>query len=1022
VVAVRLAEDERARVPFALVGALLLVGAASYAAALAHRPPPAERPNAVAAMNRVDGTVATTVHRSTKRAARAAARAPVLEPADTAGGRVLRENGTFRDYLRLRIYLAVREDLANAAVTVGDAEAVPSLPATPDAEALQRAKRQVHVVRVDGGLHVTVENVTVRLRVDGRVLEVHNRTVVRTVATPVLAVHDRVRRFERRLNRGPGEGPGLGRRLTARMNAIAWTRGYAQYGGAPISNVVTNRHVELQANGALLSVQRAVFGRSDPAGRRATTRATAIVGATDVLMGGLTKADTADVLPHRPGAPTTPRSPKPPPPARPPSAAQGNVTVGVDLTADEAFTAFVSDDEGTTLDRTVGSVYGADVRIVGARHTIASSTEQPNGPPGTNWTLVGNRTTKRVTVGPSAQPGPTPEVAGDWHRLATHTKRVTVVETTHRQWARGTGGNRQTQTTNSTDTRTMRVTVAVVGRHAQSAYAPRNGIAVVHERGGPLEGPNLLGVPTTARDRVRRQYGRPSQLVRHYVNRGPPNGTLRVAGERPEELRAWLIRDLAQLRERVRAISVTVPRTRLGAGEVNPAAVLAQRLAHRRSSLVDAPATYGSVPAKARVAARGAYLAVVVDLLEERARKARQTRSAFDEALAEHGLDPSTLSASLDAGATTDRPAAHPVATGGPLESLNASVSATPAYLTLSGVTHERLPAVPAGERYHPLVARNVNLFTVPYGDAADGVVSNLFDDPGRTSLAAAARTLQSTNRALDREYDPALARRRDELRGSVRRSLAYLRGRLVTTLVVAPGIERSAARAAVQKGFGRWETPAARAIAATNGSLAPAVAQAATRRLADPDGTRRELLTARLRVAVATGRRKNAARPRQPVVNRSASATRRATKEALKGAIEQGSSIAASTLDRKLGEKVSFPPAGLPIAPVPGYWYVTTNVWTVTARGEYLRFAVSAPSATPGRSLTYRREQTTVALDWDGDGERERLGRSTRVSFDVSTGVMVVVPPNPPGVGDRGGNADERSAGWPRPGNATAE
>lgn len=139
----RLAEDDRGRVPFALVGVLLLVGSASYAATLAHRPPAAERPDAVASMNRVDGTVATAVHRGTKHAARAAARAPVVEPSATTGGRVLNDTNTFRDYLRLRVYLAVRDALADAAVTVGGTQATPSLSATDDDAALRAAKRRV---------------------------------------------------------------------------------------------------------------------------------------------------------------------------------------------------------------------------------------------------------------------------------------------------------------------------------------------------------------------------------------------------------------------------------------------------------------------------------------------------------------------------------------------------------------------------------------------------------------------------------------------------------------------------------------------------------------------------------------------------------------------------------------------------------------------------------------------------------------------------------------------------------------
>jgi len=47
----------------------------------------------------------------------------------------------------------------------------------------------------------------------------------------------------------------------------------------------------------------------------------------------------------------------------------------------------------------------------------------------------------------------------------------------------------------------------------------------------------------------------------------------------------------------------------------------------------------------------------------------------------------------------------------------------------------------------------------------------------------------------------------------------------------------------------------------------------------------------------------------------------------------------------KELGEKWSMKPArtvgaGLPVAPVPGYWVTTVNAWRVQIRGEYPRFA----------------------------------------------------------------------------------
>jgi len=87
------------------------------------------------------------------------------------------------------------------------------------------------------------------------------------VAVPTLAAHERTERFEERLNRGPVEGPGLGRQITASLYAMTWARGYGQYAGAPVENVLANRHVELSTNAGIVRTQRDVFGTSDPNAR-----------------------------------------------------------------------------------------------------------------------------------------------------------------------------------------------------------------------------------------------------------------------------------------------------------------------------------------------------------------------------------------------------------------------------------------------------------------------------------------------------------------------------------------------------------------------------------------------------------------------------------------------------------------------------------------------------------------------------------------------------------------------------------
>ena len=111
--------------------------------------------------------------------------------------------------------------------------------------------------------------------------------------------------------------------------------------------------------------------------------------------------------------------------------------------------------------------------------------------------------------------------------------------------------------------------------------------------------------------------------------------------------------------------------------------------------------------------------------------------------------------------------------------------------------------------------------------------------------------------------------------------------------------------------------------------------------------------------------------------------------------------------------------PAGLPVAPIPGSWYLTVNVWVVDVRGAYHRVAVNSVAASPSfgpDALSYVREAGPVSVDVDGDGSREGLGRVEPVAFSVRTVIVVAVPAGPRGVGDTGGDADERSPGWPGP------
>jgi hypothetical protein len=203
-----------------------------------------------------------------------------------------------------------------------------------------------------------------------------------------------------------------------------------------------------------------------------------------------------------------------------------------------------------------------------------------------------------------------------------------------------------------------------------------------------------------------------------------------------------------------------------------------------------------------------------------------------------------------------------------------------------------------------------------------------------------------------------------------------------------------------------RYRWPAARALALSNGSVAATLAA----RAAEGPSERARLAAA---LRTRTGRALEEARVPQRLVNDTTTAVRRRAREHARRELRDATDRAAERVRERAGERLAAVPAGLPVLPAPslGGWYATVNVWQVQTRGGYER--VTVRSRRGPRDTVYTRDGTAVGLDWDGDGDRERLGNASRVTFDVSTVVVVVVPPGGRGVGDTDGDADERSPGW---------
>jgi hypothetical protein len=441
-------------------------------------------------------------------------------------------------------------------------------------------------------------------------------------------------------------------------------------------------------------------------------------------------------------------------------------------------------------------------------------------------------------------------------------------------------------------------------------------------------------------------------------------------------------------------------------GQANPSARLAATLDGRRAGLLDAGTEYDGAADRARVVARAVYLDRVQAALDHRAGTTRDANEALADRLSAAGVDLTGRATDILTNRTA-KPARPPPSTGGPLGGEDVFVpQGGPAYLDVRGVDGADAAWTPRTDMRYPLATRNINVFTVPYGDAARAVVGSAMGSE-TVRLHTAATTLRAAERAADSDR-PRVRARRAHLDSAVSNALVAVDRRTRRTLANETTLSRHERHRVVDRAFGRWNRTSARALAVTNGSFVAAVVDAA-----GVDGVAAERLRAHLRMTVAEARSSPDTRVRQAHVNSTAATVRRvsttAATEALGTAVANGTDRLASRLD---GRAVVVP-AGLPLLPTPTNWYVTVNVWIVTVTGQYPRFAVRTARGRPGETVTYVRDGAMAEVDVDGDGTAESLGRASTVDFSVRTVVLVAVPRGKTGVGDVDGQSNETSPGW---------
>lgn len=287
--------DDRARVPFAMIGVLLLVSSVGVVATLETRPEPRIDDDPSAALDRTTAASQTTVRAAVVDATETAAQSPLteLDPNSTIGAALAgREDDPLDAYLALLIYLETGERLEHTSQGIGgETTATASLPAVdPTAESVDRALDRIELQTPaesgveTGTLRVTVEDVSFEVERRGETLSHREQDLTVTVASTLHELHERTDEYEARLNTGIFDETtgydGFGRRLAARLYPVAYLKIAQKYRKPDdFGNITPNEHTEVLANHAAFSIQKSTFGTTDPHGERTMRGAWACMGA-----------------------------------------------------------------------------------------------------------------------------------------------------------------------------------------------------------------------------------------------------------------------------------------------------------------------------------------------------------------------------------------------------------------------------------------------------------------------------------------------------------------------------------------------------------------------------------------------------------------------------------------------------------------------------------------------------------------------------------------------------------------------
>lgn len=1095
---IRLFEDERAYIPFALIGALLMIMSIGIVVTLETRGDVEADTDPSLAMDRTDSALQTALRVSVREATDDAAEEPVthLNTDDEFGAALHAADGdNFTNYVRALIYLEAADRLEASGQQVRDVETNVSIPDVEDGDDLEDALGRVEIHddgTGDGMLNVTLHGVTVKAERDGETIAEREESVTVVVPTPVFELHDRVEEYEHRLDEADVTEAGMSQRFNAYMYGLGWARGYGQYTGLPINEVIANRHVDTAANDAVYRTQLDVFGAADPQLRGLVRQAWLCMAIQDGEQmyeeyEGSTPANVSaedlckglEMLYG--GDQATGEMPEAPEVQDLMSGAPGmdkKHDIEINQNAYLPLRNVVGGEGEHAIDSIIDRVFTvraetSDVQVDrpgGGWEDFDHDRDSPDG-----YTYEGS---ERTVVGTTVVDSQTVELEGDedYYRFEA------TVETTVREtltWTSETETGTREYTEEDTASYETEFSVTVSERdHSMDANvdnATDNNESIARKYDSTAMEPtdNYVPAPEDAAEELigenpEEEFARMASNTAEETDPSDVDGgnvsvldakdiEVDLADEDEDEdeakakLTAFIVEDLRLLAEKMEKKNVTFKRADLiqQPDDDGPAGKLVDQVAEEQDERLARDDAYANVPQKALYEARYSYFQLLIEELRRVEGAHDETMGALDDKLdgANTGLDDAleymqagTSADEPDADADIESPAVGP--------EIRYEVSGSPTYLVDESVEREDVPPVPRETRFAPKSSTNKNFFSVPYDKVIGSLleyVPGVGDSDAKLTLRMAGELLRAGNLAaeIDEESvdNETLGKLEtsvdDEITGEDQDSIvADTADELKNDLQADSPVRRPAKDVMTETLEEEWDTPAKRAIALTDedGEAVEMLATAVAEELDDEKYRPAEYDSAEWRTLVAATTRYHLRaeiadsevridNDNEQLKNLDGSLRETIEKEStelIKDRLNDSEFELSEEEYEKWFDGQDTPnrvPAGMPVTPVPGYWFATANVWDVQVKGEYARFEVSAnvtgPSSATG--MTYVRDRGNRSLEVDG--EEAVVGYTEPVDFETRSVVIVVVPPGGVGVGDRTDERQECTENWAQSG-----